>query len=152
MEQILKKEDKLDCRVGLLGKKGSLVLTNTELYFLHGEEKVFSTSLKDLVSVNAQKGLGNGVDHLFVIFNENGKERKIKIQHLAFWGGVAMGNLSQLREPYFRSWEAIIQETRQGKGAPQNSINDLEKLADLKEKGIITEEEFVAKKKQVLGL
>lgn len=32
------------------------------------------------------------------------------------------------------------------------SINDLEKLAELKEKGIITEEEFSAKKKQILGL
>jgi RNase P subunit RPR2 len=33
-----------------------------------------------------------------------------------------------------------------------NSIQDLEKLADLKTKGIITEEEFKAKKKQILGL
>jgi membrane protease subunit (stomatin/prohibitin family) len=29
---------------------------------------------------------------------------------------------------------------------------DLEKLAELKEKGIITEEEFAAKKKQLLGI
>lgn len=34
----------------------------------------------------------------------------------------------------------------------QNDLNDLEKLADLKEKGIITEEEFSLKKKQILGL
>lgn len=33
-----------------------------------------------------------------------------------------------------------------------HSILDLEKLADLKSKGVITEDEFVAKKKQVLGL
>lgn len=33
-----------------------------------------------------------------------------------------------------------------------SSIDDLEKLALLKEKGIITEDEFSAKKKQVLGL
>lgn len=31
-------------------------------------------------------------------------------------------------------------------------LNELEKLAELKEKGIITEEEFQAKKKQILGL
>lgn len=31
-------------------------------------------------------------------------------------------------------------------------IEELEKLADLKEKGIITEEEFEEKKKQLLGL
>lgn len=37
--------------------------------------------------------------------------------------------------------------------APQNNpLNDLEKLAELKDKGIITEEEFQQKKKQLLGL
>jgi len=34
----------------------------------------------------------------------------------------------------------------------ENNLKDLEKLAELKEKGIITEEEFQAKKKQILGL
>ena len=38
------------------------------------------------------------------------------------------------------------------KSFSNNSLNDLEKLADLKNKGIITEEEFQAKKKQILGL
>ena len=33
-----------------------------------------------------------------------------------------------------------------------NNYEDLEKLASLKEKGIITEEEFQSKKKQILGL
>lgn len=33
-----------------------------------------------------------------------------------------------------------------------NGIDDLQKLADLKEKGIITDEEFSAKKKQILNL
>jgi curved DNA-binding protein CbpA len=33
-----------------------------------------------------------------------------------------------------------------------NNLDDLEKLADLKEKGIITDEEFQAKKRQILGL
>lgn len=33
-----------------------------------------------------------------------------------------------------------------------NSLDDLERLAKLKEQGILTEEEFVAKKKQILGL
>jgi len=35
---------------------------------------------------------------------------------------------------------------------PTSSLDDLEKLADLLKKGIITEEEFVAKKKQILNL
>lgn len=33
-----------------------------------------------------------------------------------------------------------------------SSLSDLEKLAELKDKGIITEEEFQAKKKQILGI
>ncbi len=151
-EKIIKKEDKLDCKVGLFGKRGSLVLTTSELYFLSGKDKVFSVPLKDILSTNARKGLGNGIDHLFVIFNENGKERKIKIQHLAFWAGTAMGNMTQLREPYFRSWETAIENARFGEDTAQNNLNDLEKLADLKTKGVITEEEFQAKKKQLLGL
>lgn len=38
------------------------------------------------------------------------------------------------------------------KSITSQNISDLEKLAELKEKGIITEEEFNAKKKQILGL
>jgi hypothetical protein len=45
-------------------------------------------------------------------------------------------------------------------GQPQDNANDnqqsnteeLEKLAELKTKGVITEEEFAAKKKQLLGI
>ncbi len=33
-----------------------------------------------------------------------------------------------------------------------NSLDDLEKLAELRKKGILTEEEFQAKKRQILGL
>jgi len=36
--------------------------------------------------------------------------------------------------------------------ASQNSFADLEKIAELKDKGIISEEEFQIKKKQILGL
>lgn len=34
----------------------------------------------------------------------------------------------------------------------KSSVDELEKLAELKEKGILTTEEFEAKKKQILGL
>lgn len=44
-------------------------------------------------------------------------------------------------------------DARIGKGTAQSSgIDDLEKLAELKDKGIITQEEFEHKKKQLLGL
>lgn len=148
-EKIIKKEDNLDCKIGLLGRRGSLVLTIVELYFISKEAKVLSIPLKNIISVNAKKGLGNGIDHLFIIFNENDQERKIKIQHLAFWAGMAMGNMTQLREPYFRSWEAAIEDARFDRGH-KNSFNNIEKLADLRTKGILTEEEFQKKKKEIL--
>jgi hypothetical protein len=36
--------------------------------------------------------------------------------------------------------------------AQEHHLDELERLAELKEKGVITEEEFEAKKKQILGL
>jgi len=64
-------------------------------------------------------------------------------------------------EPEFREInnivEAKIQESKSFKTSAQNeqktiSYNEIEKLAELRDKGIITEEEFQAKKKQILGL
>jgi len=59
------------------------------------------------------------------------------------------------QQPDFEEIKSMI-ETRmaepESKKAAGRGINDLEKLAELKEKGIITEEEFNAKKKQILGL
>jgi hypothetical protein len=37
-------------------------------------------------------------------------------------------------------------------GADDNSIEQLKQLAELKDQGILTQEEFDAKKKQILGL
>ena len=47
----------------------------------------------------------------------------------------------------------IEQKISQPNNHPQGSgLGDLEKLADLKDKGVITQEEFDRKKKQLLGL
>jgi hypothetical protein len=45
----------------------------------------------------------------------------------------------------------MLTSSRTGAKATSN-LDELEKLAGLKEKGIITEEEFNQKKKQLLGL
>lgn len=54
----------------------------------------------------------------------------------------------------FEEAKRIIEERiSQSDQKPQSGgINDIEKLAELKEKGIITQEEFEQKKKQILGL
>lgn len=152
-EIILKKEDNLTYKTSILSaNKGSLVLTTTELYFLLKDKKMFSIPVKDIVNVVAQKGIGNGIDHLYISYRDGGKDVKIKIEHFAFWSGMAIGNLSQIKEAYFKAWEQLIEDTRLGKNKNLNDLNDLEKIADLKNKGIISEEEFSAKKKQILGI
>lgn len=86
----------------------------------------------------------------------------------AFLGGTeAKGGLLQAgqdentitfnkkQQPAFEEIKSMIEERMtkgKGKAQSESSINDLEKLAELKEKGIISEEEFNAKKKQILGL
>jgi hypothetical protein len=57
----------------------------------------------------------------------------------------------------FQRIKSAIEEQRNKLNSPKSNatnsgIDDLEKLANLRDKGILTEEEFVAKKKQILGL
>lgn len=113
MENIIKKENDLTYKGGFLNsKRGSLVLTKTNLSFITKNKTVFDIPVHDILNVAAKKGLGNGIDHLVILAKESDKERKIKIEHLAFWSGVAMGNMSQLREPYFKLWEKTIDDLR----------------------------------------
>jgi hypothetical protein len=46
----------------------------------------------------------------------------------------------------------LVKSFAPGSAANNSGLNDLEKLADLRDKGIITPDEFEAKKKQILGL
>lgn len=47
--------------------------------------------------------------------------------------------------------DSFLKENRPKEGTSSN-LDDLKKLSELKDSGIITEEEFQAKKKQILGL
>lgn len=47
---------------------------------------------------------------------------------------------------------AVSSEPTAPADSADNNIAQLEKLAELRDKGILTEEEFSAKKKQLLGL
>lgn len=57
--------------------------------------------------------------------------------------------------PTFEKMKETIEERMtsiQESGAKPSNLDELEKLAALRDKGIITEEEFEAKKRQLLGL
>lgn len=152
-EQILKKEDSLKFIGGLFNSgTGILVLTSTELYLENKSKRLFSTALKDILSINCKKGIGTGVDHMFVIYQKDGKENRAKIEHFSFFSAMTIGNLSRLAL-YFSSWEQAINDARFHKNETNiGGFDSIEKLAELKQKGIITEEEFSAKKKQILGI
>jgi len=63
-------------------------------------------------------------------------------------------NFHSRRNKIFEEAKQLIEERINSNGTPAKSSNldELEKLAELKAKGIITEEEFNAKKKSILGL
>jgi hypothetical protein len=152
-EQVIKQESGLNYNKGFLNKyKGSLILTAKELSFVSKDKKQFSILIKEILNSRAKKGLGNGLDYLIITHKEKGKEKTTEFEHFAFLGGLAVGNLSQLKEPYFKSWETIIEETRLGKNKSNSNLDEIEKLADLRAKGHISEEEFSLKKKQILGI
>ena len=115
-EQILKKEDKLTFKGGIFrNKKGSLSLTRTSLYFATKKgDRVFDIPLGEIVSVNTKKGMGNGVEHLYVIYNADGSEKTAKVEHYSMnqW---AMGMASRIAPLYFASWEQMINDARFGK-------------------------------------
>ena len=73
-----------------------------------------------------------------------GGAKNIKIEHLD----------KKLAEEAKNIIEQKSQEAHAGKttSAQASSLDDLSKLAELKEKGILTEEEFQLKKKQILRL
>ena len=48
--------------------------------------------------------------------------------------------------------DAIFQAKKGGTISPSSSISDLEKLAAMKDKGLVTQDEFNQTKKQLLGL
>jgi hypothetical protein len=141
--------------------KGSKVgLATIEAY----DDKVFFDQLgapkkeipyKDVVKVEYKKAsLLNG--HLYVSYGRNGSVSTVDMVHNTF----ASADMEKLRD--------IIQakmSTGRTAAPPANTaaapaanagvpadrtLNDLNMLADLRDKGIITEEEFQAKKKSIL--
>ena len=48
--------------------------------------------------------------------------------------------------------DSVNNPKKELQSSDNHSLNDLERLSELKDKGIITEDEFLAKKKQILGI
>jgi len=154
--EIIKQESKITlCDGTPLGKMGELTLTPTTLKFYRQKnfllkEVNFTIPLNSIISVNAQKAtIASNTDYLIIICKDiNGQQQTLKFQHVMFNMESTIGVV------YFKSWEDAIQKARTQKDEtrPTSNLDELEKLAGLKDKGIITEEEFQLKKKQILGI
>lgn len=154
----IKKEDGLYYKGGIFKKKGALVLTSSDLSFLSKDKKLFEVALKEIVSVNAQKGVGNGIDWLIVTYKSGEKEQKIKIMHLGIMTGLGLGILSRLNPPYFSSWEKAIDDERLGRHEGSSNSNphtgiadELKKLGELLDGGVITQADFENQKRKLLN-
>lgn len=98
--------------------------------------KSFRVLRKDIESVSLDKG-GMGKN----IIKVNGK-------------GTVLAEV-ELPKPWSEQAQDFIRKEALGENVQQNSasnVGDLEKLSELKEKGIISQEEFDKKKQQILGL
>lgn len=150
-EQILKKEDNLIQHNGFWHKahRGSLVLTRSDVYFLSKKrnQELLRVPLSNIVSVNTEKM--DFKDNLFIVYRDGNTERRTKFVH----NDRRQLIFAAASPSHFLSWEQAINDARFGRFAGHASgVDDLEKLAALKDKGVLTDEEFSAKKKQLLGL
>ena len=118
---------------------GVLAVTTTRLIF--SSTVLFSSYFKDfdikkITSLNLESNLTSKL-------TVQSSSDKVVVTSLR--KEVAQEIVSKIKELQFSPSTTFT-------AASQHGLNDLEKLAELKAKGIITEEEFTLKKKQILGI
>ncbi len=126
-----KNERKLSFALG-----GYVFIANDEYVSYKSLGKFFRVARKDIESVSLDKG-GMGKN----IIKVNGR-------------GTTLAQV-ELPKPWAEKAQEFIMKEALGGNDKQSSnsgLGDLEKLAELKNKGIITEAEFNQKKKQLLGI
>lgn len=146
------------------GYNGTLILTDTGVIIKRGAKGFLlgggilrgdkTIPYSSIVAVQLKKAgmtagyiqltLKGGSEAKSGLFQSTTDENSINF-HSAFGG-----NNNEL----FAEAKKLIEERINAVNSPakNSGLDDLEKLAALKEKGIISEEEFQAKKKQLLGL
>ena len=150
-EQVLKKEDNLIQNAGFWHKayRGTLTLTRNDISFLlhKSGKEILRVPLSNILSVNTEKVSLS--DSLSIVYKDGNTERRARFLHAnrsEFVFALASPN-------HFLSWEQSINDARFHRSNENSSpLGDLERLAALKDKGVLTDDEFTAKKKQLLGL
>lgn len=152
-ERIIKKELVF---VGM--SAGYLILTPTRLYFEYNVgffkpnlKIMFDIPVKSIINVEAEKDHFSSTYILKIMHRKDGKEYLEKCTKSG-WGIFKGTAAFKVEANQFNDWVKNIEEVRADSYKSNSDFGQLEKLADLKEKGIITSEEFEKKKKIILGL
>lgn len=131
---------------------GILVCTNTRLIFINKglmSLKVEDFPLKNISSIQYETGLLMGKITIFASGNraDISNIEKAYVRNFAEYVRAKISDSSKLSELSRSS-----QPTASTQASDDEIITQLERLAVLKEKGILTDEEFTAQKARILGL
>ncbi|MFJ8195606.1 PH domain-containing protein [Streptomyces sp. NPDC096152] len=129
---------------GNVNQQGALIVTDQRLLFVHARAFASATEeipLANISGVVDRKGLLQGA---IVVTGAGGITTSFSNITKDRVGPVMEAIRSHLRVP----GNATVAPT----GASPDSADQIRKLAELRDAGILTEEEFTAKKRQILGL
>lgn len=127
-------------------RKGALALVT---HGLKGDKEILINQISSIQFKNAGALTNGYIQFAFL----GGREAKGGILQAGQDENTIM--FTKAQQSNFEEIKSMIEKRMaepEGRGTARSEIDDLEKLAELKEKGIISEEEFNAKKKQILGL
>jgi uncharacterized OB-fold protein len=129
------------------GVNGKIGLFQDKIQIQHNVKYLELNKIAGVI-IKPAGALTNGYIHFELIGAEESKIENLETDQYEY---TILFNKQQQKT--FEEIKQAIDETKSPIAPPSGSgIADLEKLAELKAKGIITEEEFTAKKKQILGL
>ncbi len=110
-----------------------------------GDKEILISTISSIQMKKA--GLTNGyIQFTFM----GGKEAKGGVWQATKDENTVVFNSRQQRE--FEALKERIESIRDAPIPPSSGLDDLERLAELKDRGVVTESEFEAKKRQILGL
>lgn len=167
-EKLLQKNVESDEKilVKLLGNFGqAFVITSKRLYVLKWGfvvgltfgGKCNSFELSNITGIQIKHSIFTGVVEVITPGNQDRR-------NIGYWG---QGNDDAIKSDNAVTFETrdlkffqeavnlgrnLIANVHNDGAKPHSDLDQLDKLAELREKGILTEEEFAAKKKQILGL
>lgn len=152
MEEILMSAKGVNGQLELLAdkvrisRKGAMSLL---IHGLKGDKEILISRISSIQFKEASNWFNGYIQFTF----EGGREAKGGLTEATQDENSVVFRISQQDD--FVKIKAAVEERMLGVESPpthQTYLDELEKLAELRDKGIITEEEFKEKKKQILGI